>query len=229
MNSSPSIDVSLAELFGVTALVISFLISRVSDSEALLSTVKYCRKYLNTGFESIHISSLLYSCATIVFVRMISIIVALLSFYHTFYFIYVVDWIVGKEVSIDLAHSIHLLSLSEKTKDLAISYSIYGTAGFVLDWILSLYARWTKENLPSLVVPEATHVHAIPRNWEAAPAAQWEERIEEILAIDYRANEEMNGMLIDGSWRTDWKKWSECVSAYRAYSMKKFATTSERY
>jgi hypothetical protein len=108
---------------------------------------------------------------------------------------------------------------SEGVTEAAVFWSAMGCLTFFLDCVFSFSAPWVGG--AQLSVPYVEHQHVINAEWNDAPAAMWEQRIDRMLdakIAGVELDQEAIVSLSSDRWRSDWCAWAECVVIYSRFA-----------
>lgn len=222
-----SLQISLAQILSLLAVVTTIFLARISTLQDLKDELIRIWKFRQTGFSPNWVQRSFY-LRLIDAALWIFCFVSIAQFYvKVSDYLFLMDNLVGIAAALDYGLLTRLSLHAGQVKHSAIRL------GFQTLWLLGIRFTFTLLLTARSVgtKPACSHPYGLPAEWAAAPAAMWEQRIEQaafLLCSDSPAlANELAAARLGGTWRSDWKVWTKCVIGYHIAATRMFRDQPE--
>ena len=216
---SLEIQVGLAEILGLVAVVASLLIWRMGEFPQLFKQIRLHSAFIETGLAPQRIYKARYKLLLHGLLRISGIVGCLVFFGKTYHYLDLVRLLVAHSASVDSGLFERLQAHTENEKTDLVLLGFISSSLFALDWIVALLLTSGVRHVEEQDVPSYSHLYMVPEQWRTAFTAMWEDRIERASA-HFNGRQELKRELEAAretrGWHADWPTWAKCVAGYHA-------------
>lgn len=226
-----AVQLDLALHLGLVGTMIGLAAWRLAGANDAASSFAKLVRVRRSGFSANSAGLALRFTAVELACKVIGLIIAAKVFFIWFEYVRLIELLVGPDSgAFDSGLFEILWQRSENVTKAAILWSSAGCLMFFLDYIMSFSYLWLdRERLSD---PYIAHPYVIQKEWNDAPAAMWEQRVDLMLegeVADTKLKQEATVSLNSGRWRSDWCAWAECVVAYSRFAWQESEFTPSSY
>jgi hypothetical protein len=227
MNEAMSIEIDLAQVIGLIALLLTILIWRSKSTLQILKKAEHYLRIYRAGFYSGKAFVGLSLRVTQLLSQFVAIVLCLYVAYVTFNYFGRIESLFDPRISLDIGIQNRIWALAESLKDKIVRFSFVAGALFIVDWFFGLLVTFMNDQKLEAVLQEAAripfHVYSVSPSGRSMPAAMWQDRIESVQRAggEYGLDKiDIQEILEEDKWRRNWSTWSRCVLLYRDLASK---------
>lgn len=214
IDLSTQINVGLAQILGMVAVLSAVLMWRMATLETLWNQIDLLQKYRITGYAPSWVDKAYVQRWFELGIGVVSLITSYFVFSETYHYLTLTNVLAEASSTWDFAGLERLRVHAETTKQEALKVGFMSIVVLAFGWLLPLLLH-----TPSIVptdIPEKVHPHLIPADWESSPAGLWENRIRETIldSGDAKVRDLLLEAYGSGSWRSHWSKWATASLAF---------------
>ncbi len=210
------LHIRLIQILSLLAVVAALFVWRANTLPGLLDQLSLLNRWRRTGFAPPWLNRVLWSrILELAFWGPTGVGIPLFCLNASDY-LSLMDRLVMASSSLDFAMVQRLAHHADQVKQISIRLGFQTLFTLLAGWLLTicLHPRSVAED----DIPSDTNPSIIPADWDEAPAAMWEYRIErafiELSGPDSSRAEELKRARDSGRWRSDWPTWTRCVVGY---------------
>ena len=210
----PHLDIGLAEVIGLAAIVLALLVSRIRDIEFVYHQVVLTRRFLRTWVSARLIAKSHITYVSLIVLKLLGIAVSILFLSYCYRYLNLSDIVSSQFESMDSAIIQSIWDYARITKSKCLLVGSITVALLLIEWLILIIVSPYLTRLKSSDIPSTPHPFS-PKRTGSSWRATWNYRIEIAAGIiPPQESEELFDARSSGSWDRDWAQWTKAVIAW---------------